>query len=295
VKRRRRLSIALFVASTLSADHPARAEPGQSDNGLVASCAANRKKKKSSPVDKYGGHCGSDGFYYDRFGGHYEDCGYEYKDGSFTSRTGAHYDAKSNKILERDGSEREVPPDLRSPKDRKAIVRVDCYLAVRDHRQKGDVQRAFDGAAEPPESTDAPEPSETSDEAHVLRPIQLAAGDSRPRDEAGAQQSLRALSAFLAQRRDITKLRIEGHTNNSRTDKSSLALSRRRALAVKEALIKLGVENERLEAVAIGSAMPIADNATAAGRARNDRVEFRIAEINGAPWADPGHPQAQPQ
>ena len=51
-------------------------------------------------VDQWGGFYARDGFYYDRFGGHCEKDGYYDKDGSFKSRCGYRYDAKSTKRLE---------------------------------------------------------------------------------------------------------------------------------------------------------------------------------------------------
>ena len=220
-----------------------------------------KHRKKAGAVDKYGGHYGSDGFYYDRFGGHYDKTGYEFKDGSYKSITGAYYDAKTNKIYEADGSEGVMPPEPESPKE------VDKPSKTR--------------TVQPTQPADAPEPAEGLDAPESLRPIPFAIGTPRLRDDAGGQQALREMSGFLAQRRDVTKVRIEGHTNNSGTDKSNLALSRRRALAIKDSLVKMGVESERLVAVAFGQAKPIADNATAAGRARNERVDFHIVELNG--------------
>ena len=53
-------------------------------------------------------------------------------------------------------------------------------------------------------------------------------------------------------------------------------LSERRANTVRDYLIKLGANPESLTAKGYGDARPVADNATADGRARNRRVELRI-------------------
>ena len=56
----------------------------------------------------------------------------------------------------------------------------------------------------------------------------------------------------------------------------ALASSRVRAERLREALIALGVAPERLEAVGYGAERPIDTNRTAAGRARNERVEILV-------------------
>ncbi len=75
-------------------------------------------------------------------------------------------------------------------------------------------------------------------------------------------------------------VRIEGHTDNVGGLKRNVALSQARADAVKEFLVKEGVDPARLAAVGYGPAHPIASNATRAGKALNRRVEFRLEEQN---------------
>jgi outer membrane protein OmpA-like peptidoglycan-associated protein len=74
------------------------------------------------------------------------------------------------------------------------------------------------------------------------------------------------------------KVRIEGHTDNVGKRKENLKLSQSRADAVKEYLVREGVEAGQLSAVGYGPKRPIASNATRAGRTLNRRVEFRIEE-----------------
>jgi len=76
----------------------------------------------------------------------------------------------------------------------------------------------------------------------------------------------------------LTKIRIEGHTDNSGTPQYNQTLSETRAQAVLDYLIESGVPPERLEAVGYGQDQPVAANKTEAGRAKNRRVDFMIVE-----------------
>lgn len=73
-----------------------------------------------------------------------------------------------------------------------------------------------------------------------------------------------------------TRVFIAGHTDPSGTDEMNKALSMRRALAVRNALMQLGVPATVFQLSGLGSTEPIADNDTPAGRARNRRVEVTI-------------------
>ncbi|MFL5347472.1 MAG: OmpA family protein [Hyalangium sp.] len=82
------------------------------------------------------------------------------------------------------------------------------------------------------------------------------------------------VAKLLTEHPELAKVRIEGHTDNAGKPQANLALSQRRAEAVREYLIKKGVAAERLEAKGYGQEKPIAPNTTAKGRATNRRVEF---------------------
>jgi len=108
-------------------------------------------------------------------------------------------------------------------------------------------------------------------------------------DGAGNEAVLGEIKTYLEQSPRVTRLRIEGHTNNVRPAEQSLQLSGQRALAVKNWLRQNGVNDGRLLAVGFGDAQPVASNADPAGQAQNERIAFRIAELDGKPYlgADP--------
>ncbi|RYY98229.1 MAG: OmpA family protein [Alphaproteobacteria bacterium] len=90
---------------------------------------------------------------------------------------------------------------------------------------------------------------------------------------AASDNSLTAIARAITYCRGV--LRIEGHTDNVGKAASNNVLSRKRAEAVRAALIARGVPAERLVAEGFGSAKPVASNNNDNGRARNRRIEIR--------------------
>ncbi|WP_428264365.1 OmpA family protein [Haliangium sp.] len=72
------------------------------------------------------------------------------------------------------------------------------------------------------------------------------------------------------------QVRIEGHTDSRGSPEFNMRLSSDRANSVRQYLIDHGVEADRMDAKGYGESAPIADNGSAAGRAKNRRVEFVI-------------------
>ncbi len=67
---------------------------------------------------------------------------------------------------------------------------------------------------------------------------------------------------------------VEGYTDNSGTHAQNIALSRKRANAVKDLMILYGIDSSKITAVGKGELNPIADNDTPEGRAKNRRIEI---------------------
>ncbi|MBC7411607.1 MAG: OmpA family protein [Bacteroidia bacterium] len=72
------------------------------------------------------------------------------------------------------------------------------------------------------------------------------------------------------------KLDIAGHTDNKGKADENLTLSNDRALAVQKYLTNKGVDASRLTAKGFGDTVPVADNTTKEGCAKNRRVEFKV-------------------
>lgn len=79
----------------------------------------------------------------------------------------------------------------------------------------------------------------------------------------------------------VTHIRIVGHTDNVGSDAINNPLSVNRAAATRDYLAARGVASNRIAIDGRGSHEPIANNGSAAGRAKNRRVEIFVAESGG--------------
>jgi outer membrane protein OmpA-like peptidoglycan-associated protein/Mg-chelatase subunit ChlD len=92
-----------------------------------------------------------------------------------------------------------------------------------------------------------------------------------------SQKAIDRVGALL-QLNPTMKIELRGHTDSKGNDEHNMDLSQRRAKSVKEALIKYGITGTRITYQGYGETMPIADNETEKGRAKNRRTEFIINE-----------------
>ncbi|MBN2192862.1 MAG: carboxypeptidase regulatory-like domain-containing protein [Polyangiaceae bacterium] len=86
------------------------------------------------------------------------------------------------------------------------------------------------------------------------------------------------IADVLRQRTEIQFVEVQGHTDNTGTPAYNKRLSQERADAVRDALVKLGVAESRLEARGYGQDSPLVPNVSDANRARNRRVQLIIKQ-----------------
>jgi outer membrane protein OmpA-like peptidoglycan-associated protein len=89
---------------------------------------------------------------------------------------------------------------------------------------------------------------------------------------------LLGFSNYLLQNLKIS-IAINGHTDDLGEDDKNLLLSQNRADAVKNYLLKQGIDSSRLKSIGYGEKKPSVPNLNELNRAKNRRTEFEILEI----------------
>jgi outer membrane protein OmpA-like peptidoglycan-associated protein len=78
---------------------------------------------------------------------------------------------------------------------------------------------------------------------------------------------------------EITRVRVDGYTDNIGTDAYNIDLSQRRAESVAQALDSSGLSGGHVDVHGLGKSNPVADNKTEAGRAENRRVAIIVPDL----------------
>lgn len=100
--------------------------------------------------------------------------------------------------------------------------------------------------------------------------------DSTELSEA-AKQTLVDISKWLGVHPDV-KITIEGHCDERGSTEYNLALGERRAKAVRDYLVSLGVDHGRLNIISYGESMPLDPGHNEAAWAKNRRAHFVISK-----------------
>lgn len=90
-------------------------------------------------------------------------------------------------------------------------------------------------------------------------------------------QAKQKLDAFIQQTKttpNIKQIKVEGHTDNTGTDKINIPLSNARAQSVRDYFMLNGLGDLTIQAEGYGATRPVADNTTKQGRTENRRVDI---------------------
>lgn len=161
----------------------------------------------------------------------------------------------------------ELPPEELCPFDTPAMQEIDKAKAVADAPQ-----RARPAAAAPtplPPAAVPPKMTLSSDALFDFDKSELKLEGRRKLDDLAAKLKGINLDVAIA----------VGHTDGIGTEAYNLRLSQARANAVKAYLVTQGLPAEKIRTEGKGKSQPVADNATAAGRAKNRRVEITVLEV----------------
>lgn len=96
----------------------------------------------------------------------------------------------------------------------------------------------------------------------------------------GADAEIAQIAEILKRQPDAS-LEIAAHTDNRGTERHNQELSERRAAAIRDGLVRGGVDASRLRTRGEGERTPIATNDTAAGRSANRRIDLTIRPDEG--------------
>ena len=116
----------------------------------------------------------------------------------------------------------------------------------------------------------------TAGEIRIKEQIQFALDSATILPESFALMS--EIADTLLKNPRIRRVEIQGHTDNTGTADHNKVLSDQRANSVRDWLTAHGVATDRLMAQGYGQERPLVPNVTAAMRARNRRVQFKIVE-----------------
>jgi OOP family OmpA-OmpF porin len=135
-------------------------------------------------------------------------------------------------------------------------------------------------AREGPDTVQPPPPGERAPaEAAAAEPpllvLEIIAGGAGPGST--RPEAADALLTFLREHAELAHVELGAHTDSRGSGAFNKQASQQRAEALRQFLVDNGIDAARLSARGYGEELPVASNATAAGRAANARIELRTA------------------
>ncbi len=116
----------------------------------------------------------------------------------------------------------------------------------------------------------------TKNEVKLRKPILFNEGTAELTPE--SQGLVDEIAALLRERAELGPIEVQGHTDNSGAPDFNMQLSQERAAAVRQALIRNGVDASRLTAKGYGDTQPLKPNDSDKNRALNRRVQLIIQQ-----------------
>ncbi len=143
---------------------------------------------------------------------------------------------------------------------------------------------AAGNANEDPAKNGCPLVSVTKEQIVITERIEFDTGKATIKPVSDAL--LDSIAQVLKDNPDITKVEIQGHTDDKGSKNLNRRLSDDRAASVRKALIERGVAPERLTSKGYGPDKPLVPNDDDVARQKNRRVQFQIVERAAAPASE---------
>jgi outer membrane protein OmpA-like peptidoglycan-associated protein len=146
-------------------------------------------------------------------------------------------------------------------------------LAAREAAEQATAAEAAKARAEFAARLNRALPTRVTDRGVVaeISGVQFATGAATLNTE--AREALARFSGIVGTYPEL-RFKIEGHTDTTGSAEINRELSLQRAVTVRDYLVGQGADASTIEVEGLGPDQPVADNATAEGRARNRRVEI---------------------
>jgi outer membrane protein OmpA-like peptidoglycan-associated protein len=173
-------------------------------------------------------------------------------------------------------SQREAQTAQRSAEAAQRDAQAAQRQAGASQLQAGEAERRADQLAQQLKDMDARQ----TDRGMVVTIGDVLFDTDQAEIRAGGRRSMDKLVAFL-QAHPARRAMVEGFTDSTGAADHNLALSARRADAVRAALVGAGVNATRISTQGFGEAFPVAGNADAGGRQMNRRVEIVLSDDSG--------------
>ncbi len=133
------------------------------------------------------------------------------------------------------------------------------------------------GPADPnPAKHGCPKAQISGGQIKIIEQVQFATASARILP--ASDSVLQAVLKIMQDHPEITRIGVEGHTDNRGAKGYNKNLSKQRAASVAKWLVDHGIDKQRLESAGFGQDKPIDSNDTEAGRQNNRRVEFHLKE-----------------
>ena len=158
----------------------------------------------------------------------------------------------------------------------RAVADFDCWLEQQEENfQPDDIAACRDAVYAALAELEAPVDEVLPDRISLSSDVLFDFDRAEIKPEFTAE--IDAAAELLLANPDVT-VRIDGHTDNVGTQEYNQGLSERRAEAVAAYLEAAGVDRGRMTVAGFSFDQPVADNATAEGRAQNRRVEIDLID-----------------